>query len=79
MEEKPNPLVRALNELLEGKTGGLVLNVLIVVLLIACLLLPPVSAQERILDAGYVAIARDEGGSVLDPDGMQITLLPEGL
>jgi hypothetical protein len=79
MEEKPNPVVGVLNALLEGKTSGLVLNVLIVVLLIGCLLLPPVSAQGRILDAGFTAIDREEGGSVSDPDGMQVTLWAEGL
>jgi spore germination protein YaaH len=79
MDEKPNPVLRGLNALLEGKQGGLILNLLIVFLVIAALLLPPVSAQERILEAGYTEIDGDEGGSVLDPDGMQVTLLPEGL
>jgi len=79
MEQKPNPLVQGLNALLEGKQGGLILNVLIVVMIIAALLLPPVSAQERIFEAGYTDIDKDEGGSVVDPDGMQVTLLPEGL
>ncbi|HFD39131.1 MAG TPA: hypothetical protein ENJ31_04695, partial [Anaerolineae bacterium] len=79
MEEKTNPVVRGLTELLEGKTGGWILNVLIAVLVIASLLLPPVSAQERILDAGYTEIDSDEGGAVVDPDGMQVTLLPEGM
>ncbi len=79
MEKRPNPLAKFLNSLLEGKSGGLVLNVLIVVLLIAILLLPPVSAQDRVLDAGYMTIGAGEGGSVLDTDGMQVTLLPEGL
>ncbi len=79
MEESSNPLVKLLDGLLEGKRGGLALNVLIVVLLIGTLLLPPVSAQERILDAGYTSIDAEEGGSVHDSDGMQVTLLPEGL
>jgi cell division septation protein DedD len=79
MEESSNPLARGLNGLLEGKKGGLVLNVLIVTLVIASLLLPPVSAQDRILDAGYTSIDSEEGGSVADSDGMQVSLLPEGM
>jgi hypothetical protein len=68
-----------LSSLLEGKQGGLILNLLIVFMVIVAVLLPPVSAQERILDAGYTEIDAQEGGSVVDPDGMQVTLLPEGL
>jgi hypothetical protein len=79
MEKGPNPIAKFLNSLLEGKRGGLVLNVLIAILLIAVLLLPPVSAQDRVLDAGYTTVSADEGGSVLDGDGMQVTLLPEGV
>ena len=47
--------------------------------ILSALLLPPVSAQERIFEAGYTDIDKDEGGSVVDPDGMQVSLLPEGL
>jgi hypothetical protein len=79
MEEQSNPLSRGLYALLEGKSGGLVLNGLIVVLVILALILPPVSAQDRILGAGYTTIERDAGGAVVDPDGMQVTLLAEGL
>jgi len=79
MEQKPDPILKGLGGLLEGRTTGLVFNLLIVVLLVLALLLPPVSAQERILDAGYEAIDRDNGGSVIDPDGMQVTLSPAGL
>lgn len=79
MEQKPDSFFGGLGTLLEGKKTGWVLNLLIVVLVILALLLPPVSAQERILEAGFKAIDRDEGGSAQDPDGMQVTLLPEGL
>jgi hypothetical protein len=79
MEENSSPVAKGLNGLLEGKSGGWVLNVLIAVLVVVSLLLPPVSAQERILDAGYESIPGDEGGSALDSDGMQVTLLAEGL
>ena len=76
MEQKSNPSVNGLSALLEGKTGGWILNLLIVVLVIASLLLPPVSAQDRIVNAGYTSIERETGGGVVDPDGMQVTLLP---
>lgn len=79
MEEKPNPLLGRLTGLLEGKRGSWFLNLLIAGLLIAALLLPPVSAQERILEAGFQEIDRETGGSVVDPDGMQISVLAEGL
>ncbi len=79
MEQKPDPILKGLSGLLEGRMTGLVFNLLIVVLLVLALLLPPVSAQERILDAGYEAIDRDDGGSVVDSDGMQVTLSPAGL
>ncbi len=79
MESSSSSTASNLRVLLEGKTGGWILNVAIVALVIAGLLLPPVSAQERIFEAGYTSIDRDEGGSVLESDGTQITVLPEGL
>ena len=79
MTERANSTASALRNLLEGKTGGWILNVVIVVLVIAGLLLPPVSAQERVFEAGYKSIDRDDGGSVVDSDGMQVTVLAEGL
>jgi hypothetical protein len=79
MEERANSTASALRDLLEGKTGGWILNAVIVVLVVAGLLLPPVSAQERVFEAGYRSIDRDEGGSVQDPDGMQVTMPSEGL
>ncbi|HSJ56062.1 MAG TPA: hypothetical protein VLC95_02715 [Anaerolineae bacterium] len=79
MKERGKPSGGALHALLEGKTGGLVLNGLILILLVASLLLPPVSAQERVLEAGYTAIDADEGGAVADNDGMQVTLPAKGL
>ncbi len=79
VEDSSNPLAKALNGLLEGKSGGLVLNLLIAVLVVASLLLPPVSAQERIFEAGYTELDVAEGGSVYDTDGMQVSVLLEGM
>jgi spore germination protein YaaH len=65
--------------LLEGTVGGLIINFLIIPFLcLAIILLPPVSAAQRILDINYNIIDQD-GGAVRDPDGMQVTFLPEGI
>jgi spore germination protein YaaH len=65
--------------LLEGTLGGLIINFLIIPFLcVAIILLPPVSAAQRILDINYTLIDKD-GGAVRDPDGMQVTFLPEGI
>jgi len=79
MEEKSSPFAGIMGGFLEGKRGGLILNVLVAVLVLTCLLLPPVSAQERIFGAGYESIDHKDGGSVVDPDGMQVTLVAEGM
>jgi hypothetical protein len=79
MESHDNPPSGGLTTVLEGRRGGLILNVAIAVMLILGLFLPPISVQARILDAGYTRIDPDEGGSVSDPDGMQVTVWPEGL
>lgn len=51
---------------------------LIPLLVIAGLLLPPVSAGRRIVEAGYTAID-EQHRFVEDPDGTRLTILPEGL
>lgn len=52
--------------------------VLIPLLVLSALLLPPVSLADRLLSIGYERIGRD-GGAIQDPDGVQITFLPEGV
>jgi len=52
--------------------------VLIPALLIAALLLPPISLLERIQGLSSTAIDRN-GGSLMDPDGMTIVFPPEGV
>ncbi|MBE7469612.1 MAG: hypothetical protein DPW09_17745 [Anaerolineae bacterium] len=55
--------------------GGLLLVALFIALVVAALLLPPLSLLSR-LDPSYTAV--DLGGNTLrDPDGMQMTFLPE--
>lgn len=52
--------------------------VLIPALIIAALLLPPISLLERIQGLSSTAIDRN-GGSLMDPDGMTIVFPPEGV
>jgi hypothetical protein len=63
---------------LRGCLGGLAIYVLILGLLVAIILLPPISAVDRVLSYGYVDIP-EEGGFVTAEDGAQLLILPEGL
>ncbi|NLE75247.1 MAG: cellulase family glycosylhydrolase, partial [Chloroflexi bacterium] len=68
-----------MSRILDGKWTSRIINfVLIPGLLLAALWLPPVALPERVLSAGFVEIG-PEGGSVVEEDGMQITLPAEGL
>jgi len=77
MEQGMNPaLLRTLEVVLEGRWGGrIVLLVIIPVLVLASILLPPVSFAERVLAAGHTEFTK-AGGSLLDPDGTQLTIPP---
>lgn len=57
--------------------GGLLVLALILALVVAALLLPPLSLLSR-LDASYTEVNL-EGNTLQDPDGMQLTFLPEGV
>jgi hypothetical protein len=71
--------LRNLEALVEGKWAGRVVAfVMIPVLLVASVVLPPIALPERLLSAGYTTITR-AGGSVLDPDGTQLTVPPESV
>ncbi|MBI1880048.1 MAG: hypothetical protein HYR94_17825 [Chloroflexi bacterium] len=76
---KSNPLVQSFESVLESRVGGVVINfVLIPLLILSALLLPPISLADRLFSIGYEGIGRD-GGAIQDPDGTQITFLPEGV
>lgn len=79
MDEERNGFLQRLGGWLEGRRSGMVAYGLIAVLLIASLLLPPVSAAERLAGAGFESIDSETGGSASDPDGMQVTLWPDGM
>lgn len=79
MNEEKSPFIKVLEVLLEGeRTGQLINFVLIPVLLILTTLLPPVSLADRVMAAGFTTITL-AGGSVVDPDGTQLTILPQEL
>jgi spore germination protein YaaH len=79
METTSHPFLSRVERLFEGKWGSKVVSyVLIPLLIIAALLIPPISGLERILGAGHTLIAM-EGGAVVDPDGAQLMFPSEGL
>jgi len=78
-KQSANPLVQSFELMLESRLGGVVINFILIPLLVfSALLLPPVSLADRLLSIGYERIGRD-GGAIQDPDGTQITFLPEGV
>ncbi len=61
-----------------GCLGSLAIYGLILGLLVAIILLPPISAADRVLGYGYADIP-EEGGFVTAEDGAQLLILPEGI
>ena len=74
---KPNPLVYFLESVVEGKLGGCLVNVLVVVMVFTVLLLPPISLGERLMSIGYTYIGV-QGGSI-EEQGLEVNFLPEGV
>ena len=68
-----------IGSILEGRWTGWIINLILVPLLILIIiLLPPISALERIFETGYASFGT-EGGVLQDPDGTQVIMLPEGM
>ena len=63
----------------KGQLSGIIVNlVLAVAIVLSVLWLPPISLTKRLAEGGYTVLG--EGIlSVVDPDGTQFTVLPEGL
>ncbi|NIO69761.1 MAG: hypothetical protein GTN71_12200, partial [Anaerolineae bacterium] len=79
MEASTNPVLKLLEEMIEGKWSGCIINLgLIPLLILSSVLLPPIRAAGRVMDAGYTTIP-GTGGALLDPDSTQLTIPPEGL
>ena len=74
---KPNPFVYFLESIVEGKLGGCLVNVLVVLMVGMVLLLPPISLGDRLLSIGYTRIGV-QGGSI-EEQGLEINFLPEGV
>jgi hypothetical protein len=75
---KPNPLVYLLEQIIEGRWSGLFLTIVIIpVLVLAVLLLPPISLGSRLMTIGYTRI--DSRGGSLTTGGMEINFLPQGV
>ncbi len=77
MEQGLNPVLqRTFEVVFEGKWAGwIMVCVLIPVLIVASVLLPPISLVGRVSSAGHTTFTRI-GGSLLDPDGTQLTVPP---
>ena len=71
--------LRPLERAIETTLAGLIIYGLIVVLLIAGLLLPPVSLGERLLAWDYERVSAQEGKVITLEDGAQLAILPEGV
>lgn len=77
MTKDKNPMVKALETVLEDRVSGCLINLgLIPLLLVVSLLLPPISLGARLFSVDYPVITQ-AGGSVSDPDGTVLTI-PEG-
>ncbi|MCI0477409.1 MAG: glycosyl hydrolase family 18 protein [Anaerolineales bacterium] len=75
-----NPLLRALDNLLEGQVTSWAINLFIIpFLVLLAIALPPLALPQRILSAGYSGIAANTGGSVSIADGAQFSVPPGAL
>ncbi|MEM7033384.1 MAG: hypothetical protein AAF629_27780 [Chloroflexota bacterium] len=82
MQRRKESPLGALGATIESRQGGVIINfVLIPILLIASILLPPIRLVDRAIDfvVGYQRIDDKTGGAIQDPDGTQVTVLPEGM
>ncbi len=73
-----NPLLRTLDSFLEGRTGGWIVNVVVIPFLaLVAFVLPPIAIPSRILSAGYTGISTTAGGGVSISDGAQFSIPKE--
>jgi len=72
-----SPLLRALDTFLEGRTGGWLINIVVIPgLVLLALILPPIAIPSRILNAGFTGISPANGGAVSLNDGAQFSVPP---
>ncbi len=80
MTHKPNPLVHLIEVVVEGRWSGAFLSFIVLpVVVIAILLLPPISLADRVLSIGYERIGLS-GGKIQEAEtNMEVNFLPEGV
>jgi hypothetical protein len=72
-------MLRALDKLLEGRTGSWLIKLFVIPLLILLILvLPPLALPQRLLGAGYSGVSPRSGGGVSVSDGAQFAI-PAGV
>lgn len=72
-----SPFLRALDTFLEGRTGGWLINIIVIPgLILFALILPPIAIPSRILNAGFTGISPANGGAVSLNDGAQFSIPP---
>lgn len=72
-----NPLIRALDTFLEGRTGGWIINIVVIPgLILLALMLPPIAIPSRILNSGFINISPTNGGTFNLSDGAQFSIPP---
>ena len=76
MNNRPtSPFLRALDALLEGRTGSWVINLFVIpAMILLVLILPPLSLPQRVLSAGYTGVAPKGGGNVSLEDGTYFSI-----
>jgi spore germination protein YaaH len=75
-----NPLLRALDNVLEGTITSWIINLFVIpFLVLLAIVLPPLALPQRVLSAGYTGIAANTGGSVSLNDGTQFSVPPGAL
>ena len=79
MDITKTPFLSRLERVFDGEWGSRLLSFLLIpLLIIAAVLLPPISGLDRVLSAGHTAIDWG-GGAVVDPDGSQATFAADSL
>jgi hypothetical protein len=70
-----SPFLQTLDAILEGRTGGWFINIIVIPLLfLLALILPPLSLPQRVMGAGFTGVQSKTGGGVSLDDGTQFSI-----